>query len=134
MADKLIECWNENHSSQLAGGRRMGYMGHLIDILGAVQSTVSASDEFRALIESNLSAHVDGEGEPAGEGPTVEAWNRILQSNEDEQKQQNRLLANCDPSEKQEYVGCSLTGFPSNAAEYENDTEDFDFQYNSAMQ
>jgi hypothetical protein len=112
----------------------MGYMGHLIEIFGAIQSTVSASEEFRALIESSLSAHVDGEGEPADDGPTVEAWNRILQSNEEEIKQQTRLLANCDPAEQQEYGGCNLAGFPSNAAEYENDTEDFDFQYNSAMQ
>jgi hypothetical protein len=112
----------------------MGYMGHLIDILGAIQSTVSASEEFRALIESSLSTHVDGEGEPADDGSTVDAWGRILQSNEDEMKQQSRLLANCDPTEHQEYGGCSLAGFPSNAAEYENDTEDFDYQYNSSMQ
>jgi hypothetical protein len=111
----------------------MGYMGHLIDIFGAVQSTISASDDFRALIESSLSTQSGAEGEPASENSSVDAWQRVLQSNEDELKTQSRLLADCDPNERQDY-GRDMTGFPSNSAEYENDTEEYDYQFNSSMQ
>lgn len=100
----------------------MGYMGHLVDILGAVQSTISASDEFCALIESSLT------GDDA-----LESWHSMLKSNDEELKTQSRLLADCDPSERQDY-GLSLAGFPSTPAEYENDTEEFDYQFNSSMQ
>lgn len=103
----------------------MGYMGHLVDILGAVQSTVSASDEFRALIESSLSVD-GGDGEP--EITSVDKWRQMLQSNDEELKSQSRLLADCDPNERQD------TGYPSTAAEYDNDTEDFDYQFNASMQ
>jgi SIT4 phosphatase-associated protein len=131
VADKVIDCWNENYRSQSSGGRRMGYMGHLIDIIGAVQSSMSASDEFRALIESSLpTGSVGGEGEPAEDC----SWAKILESNDNEMKKQTRLLADCDPVERQEYGRDVLAGFPSNTAEYENDTEDFDYQYNSSMQ
>lgn len=110
----------------------MGYMGHLIDMLGAVQATVSASDEFRALIESSLSSKTEsGEGEPAPERTPVDTWREMLESNENELKTQNRLLADCDPQDLQEYG--REVGFPSNV-EYENDTEDNDYQYNSSMQ
>lgn len=115
--------------SQTTGGRRMGYMGHLIDIFGAVQSTVSASDDFRALIESSLSPQAGGDGE----SPSIENWQRILQSNEDELKMQSRLLADCDPSERQDYGVSGLAGFPTSSAEYENDTEEFDYQFHSSM-
>lgn len=118
-----MDCWNENVRSQTTGGRRMGYMGHLVDIFGAVQSTLSASDEFRALIESSLST----------QSPSVDNWRRILQSNEDELKTQSRLLADCDPNDRQDYGGSGLAGFPSSSAEYENDTEDFDYQFHSSM-
>lgn len=109
----------------------MGYMGHLIDILGAVQSTISASEEFRALIESSLKPMVDGDGEP--EAGSLESWTAMMKANDDELKTQNRLLADCDPSERQDY-GIGLSGFPSTPTEYENDTEDFDYQFNSSMQ
>lgn len=105
----------------------MGYMGHLIDIFGAVQSTVSVSDEFRALIESSVAPSGDGEGEPS----SVDAWRRILESNDEELKLQSRLLADCDPNERQDYGRDGLTGFPSTPAEYENDTEDFDYPFNT---
>lgn len=109
----------------------MGYMGHLIDILGAVQSTMTASDEFGALIESSLS-NSSGDGEPASESVSVGAYRAILESNEDELKGQSRLLADMDPSERQDYAqGLS---FPSNTAEYDNETEEFDYQFNSSMQ
>lgn len=133
-ADKLIDCWNENHRSQLSGGRRMGYMGHLIEILAAVQSTSSASNEFCALIESSLSSCIVGEGEPAPEVSSAETWRRILELNDQECKTQIRLLADVDPSERQDYGRDGLSGFPSSTAEYEADAEDFDFQYNSSMQ
>lgn len=131
-----MDCWNANFRSQLsAGGRRMGYMGHLVEILGAVQSTISVSDEFRALIESSLSAQIDGEGEPAPDvTSSIDGWRQILQSNEDELKLQSRFLADCDPNERQDYGRDGLAGFPSTNTEYENDTEDYDYQYNSSMQ
>lgn len=113
----------------MSGERRMGYMGHLIDIFAAMESTISASEEFRALIESSLTPN-DGKGEPA----QVENWRRILKSNEDELKLQTRLLADCDPNERQDYGRDGLSGFPSTPAEYENDTEEFDYQFNSSMQ
>lgn len=112
----------------------MGYMGHLIDALGYVQATVAASDEFRALIESSLSSSLSsivGEGEPVGKS-SVETWQEMLETNENELKNQNRLLADCDPQDRQEY-GRELA-FPSNASEYENDSEEYDLQYNSSMQ
>ena len=111
----------------MSGGRRMGYMGHLINIFGAVHSSISASEEFCALIESSLST------QPDGECTSVEAWREILESNEDELKTQNRLLADCDPNDRQDYGVISLTEFPSTTAEYENDTEEFDYQFNSSV-
>jgi hypothetical protein len=109
----------------------MGYMGHLVDILGAVQSTISASDEFRALIESSLTEE-SNEEESIGV-TALENWHSMMLSNDEELKTQNRLLADCDPSERQDY-GISLAGFPSTPAEYENDAEEFDYQFNSSMQ
>ena len=106
-------------------------MGHLVDILGALQSTNSASEEFRALIESSLTSSTIGEGEP--EISALETWQSTLNLNDEEIKNQSRLLADCDPSERQDY-GISLAGFPSATNDYENDTEDFDYQFNSSMQ
>lgn len=111
----------------------MGYMGHLIEILGAVQSTTMASDEFRALIESSLSSNIGGEGEPAPASTSVDAWRQMLDANEEQQQLQKRLLADVDPNERQDY-GIGLTPFPNSTNEYENDNEDFDFQYSSTMQ
>lgn len=111
----------------------MGYMGHLIDIFGAVQSTLSASDEFRALIESSLTTQSNGKGDPVTDVSSIDAWLRILEANDNELKTQSRLLADCDPSERQDYGHDGLTGFPSTPAEYENDTEDFDYQFNPSM-
>ncbi|KAG5678312.1 hypothetical protein PVAND_007998 [Polypedilum vanderplanki] len=129
LADRLLDCWNENAMSQQKGGRRLGYMGHLVDILGAIFSTVSASDEFRALIESSLTGATEGSGDPMG----IEMWNKIMQSNEEELKVQKRFLADCDPSERQEYGRDGLlSGFPSNTDE--NDTEDFAYSFNTSMQ
>lgn len=133
VADKLIGCWSENHRSQQNGGRRMGYMGHLIEILGAAQSTTSASDEFRALIESSLSSNIGGEGEPAPESTSVDEWRQILDAADEQQKLQSRLLADVDPSVQQDFA-IGLATFQSSSNEYENDNEDFDFQYSSAMQ
>lgn len=115
-------------SGQLSGGRRLGYMGHLIDALGYVKATVSASDEFRALIESSLSSNIVGDGEPAGISP-IDTWREMLEENENELQNQNRLLADCNPQDFGREVG-----FPSNPTEYENDSEEYDYQYNSTMQ
>lgn len=109
----------------------MGYMGHLIEILGAVQSTTLASDEFRALIESSLSSNTRGEGEPAPES-SVDEWRLMLDESDEQQQLQKRLLADVDPNERQDY-GIGLNSFQT-PNEYENDNEDFDFQYSSTMQ
>jgi hypothetical protein len=109
-------------------------MGHLIDILGAIHSTVSASDEFRALLESSLTSAANGSGEPSSTAKTMEMWENIMQSNEDELKVQNRFLADCDPSERDYGRDGLLSGFPSNADESENDTEDFAYSFNTSMQ
>ncbi|CRK95737.1 CLUMA_CG009194, isoform A [Clunio marinus] len=128
VADKLIDCWNVNDESQKSGGRRMGYMGHLIDIFNDIHSTLSVSDDFCALIESSLTLEKEGDGELA-----IDMWRRILQLNEEEKKTQSRLLADCDPTVRQDDGRDGLSGFPSSNAEYENDTEDFDYQFNASM-
>lgn len=115
----------------------MGYMGHLIDILSAINSTISASEEFRALIESSLTPAAYGSGEPAAttmESNVINVWNQILQTCEEELTVQNRLLADCDPNERHDYSREGLTGFPSIPDESENDTEDFSYHYNPSMQ
>lgn len=38
-------------------------MGHLIDIFDSLVSSINASDEFRALVEENLSTNVPEEGD-----------------------------------------------------------------------
>jgi hypothetical protein len=105
-------------------------MGHLIEILSAINSTVSASDDFRALLEHSFTATTSG----SGEQPTpLDLWNQIMNANEDELTVQKRLLANCDPSERKEYGRDGILGFPSNSDESENDAEDY-YNYNSPMQ
>lgn len=131
LADRLIDCWNENATSQQKGGRRLGYMGHLIEILSAISSTESASDDFRALLESSLTCETLGSGEPIS---AIEVWNKIMQSNENELQVQKRFLADCDPSERQDYGQCGLTGFPSIPDESENDTEDYAYNFIPSMQ
>jgi serine/threonine-protein phosphatase 6 regulatory subunit 3 len=141
VANKLIDCWNANALSQQQqpGGRRLGYMGHLIDIFSAINSTISASDEFRALIESSLTPAANGSGEPAAttsddSNVIIDKWNQILQTCEDELTVQNRLLADCDPNDRHDYGRDGLTGFPSIPDESENDTEDYSYHYNPSMQ
>lgn len=107
----------------------MGYMGHLVDIFGGVQSTLSASDDFRALIECSLPSVEGGDGA----NPSVDNWRRILQLNDEELNTQSRLLADCDPNERQDYGSSSLAGFQPSTADYENDTEDFDYQFQPSM-
>lgn len=120
-----MDCWNANTLSQQQekGARRLGYMGHLIDILSAINSAMSASEEFRALILNSLT--------PAdGEEPIAEKWHQILEACEDELSLQKRLLADCDPNDRRD----GLTGFPSIPDESENDTEDFSYHFNASMQ
>lgn len=107
-------------------------MGHLIEILGAISSTVSASDDFRALLESSLTYATIGSGEPTTSA--IDLWKNIMQSNEDELQVQKRFLADCDPSERQDYGRDVITGFPSITDDSENDTEDINYHYHSSMQ
>ena len=126
-----------SQQQEQGGGRRLGYMGHLIDILSAINSTISASDEFRALIESSLTATaVEGSGEPSLEGTKniVDTLNQILEVCEDELTVQKRLLADCDPNDRHDYGREGLIGFPSIPDDSENDTEDFNYHFNSSMQ
>lgn len=127
-----MDCWNANTLSQQLEkeGRRLGYMGHLIDILSAINSTISVSEEFRALILNSLTAaNEDGSGESSTDA-VVELWNQILQACEESLNVQNRLLADCDPNDRPD----GLTGFPSIPDESENDTEDFSNNFNPSMQ
>ncbi|KAL7048626.1 hypothetical protein ACKWTF_003426 [Chironomus riparius] len=130
LADRLIDCWNENALSQQKGGRRLGYMGHLIEILSAISSTESASDDFRALLESSLTCATLGSGEPIS---AIDVWTKIMQSNENELQVQKRFLADCDPSERQEYGQSGLTGFPSIPDDTEIDTEDYSYNFIPSM-
>lgn len=121
LVEMLLDCWDENtKSTSVPGGRRMGYMGHLIEILNAVQSTIQASEEFCALLEKDL------------DEMTVEKWRSLLKENEEELGKQSRLLADCDPSQQQqEFEVVGMNGYPS-TNEYENDTEEFDYLYSSS--
>lgn len=126
-----------SQQQEQGGGRRLGYMGHLIDILSAINSTISASEEFRALIESSLTATVvEGSGEPSLEGNKniIDTLNQILEVCEDELTVQKRLLADCDPNDRHDYGREGLIGFPSIPDDSENDTEDFSYHFNSSMQ
>lgn len=120
MVKTLLDCWDENtKSSSESRGRRLGYMGHLIEILSAVQSTMQASEEFCALIEKDLDEE------------TIDKWRAMLTANDDELRAQKRLLADCDPNQHQEFEVVGNNGFPS-ANEYEPDTEEFDYLYHSS--
>jgi len=120
-----MDVWHENDTST----RRLGYMGHLIDIIGAIQSTTLASEEFRALLESNLTTNENGDSDASAQ------WQRIMETAESELKLQQRLLADCDPAlERQDYGRDGLNGFPSIPDESENDAEDFNYHFNASMQ
>lgn len=95
----------------------MGYMGHLIEILSSVQSTMQASEEFCALIEKDL------------DEATVEKWRSMLDENDSEVNKQKRFLADCDPIQLRQFNGVGLNGYPS-TNEYEPDTGEFDYLYN----
>lgn len=127
-----------SQQQEQGGGRRLGYMGHLIDILSAINSTISASEEFRALIESSLTSTVvvEGSGEPSPESSKniIDTLNQILEVCEDELTVQKRLLADCDPNDRHDYGREGLIGFPSIPDDSENDTEDFSYHFNPSMQ
>lgn len=109
-------------------------MGHLIDILGAVSSTLEASPEFCALVESSFDTEV-----AAGDSPDIEdqkiKWQTIIKQYEDEMKAQKRFLANCDPNDKQDYAH-DMLNYPQGFPEYSNEMESEEFynHFDSTMQ
>lgn len=58
LASRLVELWYYNDEMQwekpLSECRRLGYMGHLIDMFETLVTNMSVSEEFSALVESTL--------------------------------------------------------------------------------
>lgn len=133
-----MDCWNHNEKSlQEPQRRRLGYMGHLIDIMGALESTNSASDEFRALVESSLLIESD---EIVGDGESIDAkdkikeqWRNVIGESEIEIAVQKRFLANNDPMAKSDYANES-SQFPPFPDPSENDAEDYNYNFDASMQ
>ncbi|KAH8266072.1 hypothetical protein KR038_002157 [Drosophila bunnanda] len=97
LVSKLVDYWQHNARAQSAEkGRRLGYMGHLIKILRHVTNCISASEHIAALITTSLS----DEGEQ-------KIWQSLIDAEAGEftlaAKQQNKLLADCNPHEENEY-------------------------------
>lgn len=78
-------------------GRRLGYMGHLIQILDSLVSSYTMSEELRALIDSTL---VEDE---------MVLWQKIIAEEDGEltveMKQQKRFLADHNPFQDDNNVG-----------------------------
>lgn len=87
---KLVDCWEHNTETQASqNGRRLGYMGHLIQILKNVSLCVSKYDELGALIQSTLNEEEWASWKSLTDPENGELSNELLK--------QTRLLADCDP-------------------------------------
>ncbi|GAB0092172.1 serine/threonine-protein phosphatase 6 regulatory subunit 3 [Sergentomyia squamirostris] len=98
VTSKLLDCWMYNEKEQeKSEGRRLGYMGHLIQILDSLVSCYAMSDEYRALIDSTLTED------------ELVLWRKIT-ADEDgeltvEMQQQKRFLADNNPFQDGNNVG-----------------------------
>uniref|UniRef100_A0A1L8DX92 Putative sap family cell cycle dependent phosphatase-associated protein n=1 Tax=Nyssomyia neivai TaxID=330878 RepID=A0A1L8DX92_9DIPT len=98
VVSKLLDCWLYNESEQERNqGRRLGYMGHLIEILDSLVSCYTMSEELCALIDSTLN-----EDERA-------LWQKITATSEGalmvELAMQKRFLADHNPFQEDTNVG-----------------------------
>ncbi|XP_059614467.1 serine/threonine-protein phosphatase 6 regulatory subunit 3 [Phlebotomus argentipes] len=101
VVSKLLDCWMYNESEQEKNqGRRLGYMGHLIQILDSLVSCYTMSEELRALIDSTLTED------------EMVLWRKITADEEErsgeltvEMRQQKRFLADHNPFQDDNNVG-----------------------------
>uniref|UniRef100_A0A6B2EKT0 Putative serine/threonine-protein phosphatase 6 regulatory subunit 3 isoform x3 n=1 Tax=Phlebotomus kandelakii TaxID=1109342 RepID=A0A6B2EKT0_9DIPT len=98
VVSKLLDCWMYNESEQEKNqGRRLGYMGHLIQMLDSLVSCYTMSEELRALIDSTL---LEDE---------MVLWRKITAEEEGElmaeMRQQKRFLADNNPFQDDNNVG-----------------------------
>lgn len=88
-------------------GRRLGYMGHLIKILRHITNCISESEHIASLIASSFDNEAD-----------LQLWQSLI-AQEGEftlaVAQQNKLLANCNPHEDNEYNADNSQDFLSEA-------------------
>ncbi|XP_064541697.1 serine/threonine-protein phosphatase 6 regulatory subunit 3 [Drosophila montana] len=97
LVSKLVNYWRHNTEAQSTEkGRRLGYMGHLIKILRHITNCISESEHIAALIASSF-----------GNESELQLWQSLIDAEEGEftlaVSQQNKLLANCNPHEENEY-------------------------------
>ncbi|XP_058066021.1 serine/threonine-protein phosphatase 6 regulatory subunit 3 [Anopheles bellator] len=85
---KLIELYRHNNEQQKEH-RRLGYMGHLIEMLDALATSMKLSEEICALVQSTLNED------------ERELWSTIAECDDNELARtlavQKRFLANSDP-------------------------------------
>ncbi|XP_017956995.1 serine/threonine-protein phosphatase 6 regulatory subunit 3-B isoform X2 [Drosophila navojoa] len=96
LVTKLVNYWRHNAEAQSAEkGRRLGYMGHLIKIIRHITNCISESEHIASLIASSFDNEAD-----------QQLWQSLI-AEEGEftvaVAQQNKLLANCNPHEDNEY-------------------------------
>ncbi|XP_065361645.1 serine/threonine-protein phosphatase 6 regulatory subunit 3 isoform X2 [Calliphora vicina] len=112
---KLIECWKTNKEIESAEkGRRLGYMGHLINIFKYITQSISESKHIGALIESNLKD--DNERD---------LWQSIVNATDGDLTKalntQSKLLANHEPCNVYNNVSMSMDFFTDNMSDAFND-------------
>lgn len=105
-------------------GRRLGYMGHLIEMLDALVSSMGVSDEFCALVEKSF-INDDAENE---------RWKQITEIDTGHLERvlglQKKFLANSDPNENKDFAQDIL--YPKEF-HTENYTADFFDEFNANM-
>ncbi|XP_033241537.1 serine/threonine-protein phosphatase 6 regulatory subunit 3 [Drosophila pseudoobscura] len=97
LISKLIDFWQHNAQAQsVEKGRRLGYMGHLIKILRHITNCISESEHIAALMVTSLRDEAE-----------QQLWQSLIDAETGEftlaAKQQNQMLANCNPHEDHEY-------------------------------
>uniref|UniRef100_A0A1A9W4X9 Uncharacterized protein n=1 Tax=Glossina brevipalpis TaxID=37001 RepID=A0A1A9W4X9_9MUSC len=94
---KLMDCWQHNRDVEsMEKGRRLGYMGHLIQIFKHIINCISESENIGALIEANFQSDAERE-----------LWHTIMNNDTGDLtralKDQSQLLANCNAHEACDY-------------------------------